>query len=108
MIIFAHSNREQIEDYRITSFSALAGGGRREQCRIVERQELHDWGRARSYWDRAAASLDLARNSNSPDVRNRYVTIVQHYRMLAKAEERNADQKGEERRARCAPRNGDR
>jgi hypothetical protein len=33
-------------------------------------------------------------------VQNRYVTIAQHYRTLAEAEERSADQKGTERRSR--------
>jgi hypothetical protein len=32
-------------------------------------------------------------------VQNRYVTIAQHYRTLAEAEERDAEQKGTERRS---------
>jgi hypothetical protein len=64
------------------------------------RRELRDWVRARGYRDRAAKSLELACNASDPDVQNRYVTIAQHYRTLAEAEERSADQKGTERRSR--------
>jgi hypothetical protein len=64
------------------------------------RQELRDWTRARDYWNRAAEFLKLASNASDPDVQNRYLTIAQHYRTLAEAEERNAEQKGTERRAR--------
>ncbi len=66
------------------------------------RQELRDWVRARDYWDRAAECLDLACNTNNPEVQNRYVTIAQHYRTLAEAEERSANRKGTERRSRAA------
>ncbi len=58
--------------------------------------------RARGYRDRAAESLELARNESDPDVQNRYVTIAQHYLTLAEAEERSADQKSVERRSRAA------
>ena len=61
------------------------------------RQELRDWTRVRGYWDCAAESLELAANASDPDVQDRYVTIAQHYRALAEAEERGADQKGTER-----------
>jgi sRNA-binding protein len=60
------------------------------------RQELRDWTRVRGYWDRAAESLELAANASDP-VQDRHVTIAQHYRALAEAEERGADQKGTER-----------
>jgi hypothetical protein len=43
-----------------------------------------------------------ARNASNLDVKNRYVTIAQHYLTLAEAEERSADQKGVERRSRAA------
>jgi hypothetical protein len=66
------------------------------------REELRDWVRARGYWDRAAKFLELACNASDSDVQNRYATIAQHYRMLAEAEERSADQKGTERRSQRA------
>jgi hypothetical protein len=46
--------------------------------------------------------LELACNASDSDVQNRYATIAQHYRMLAEAEERSADQKGTERRSQRA------
>ena len=63
------------------------------------RQELRDWTRARGYRDRAAEFLELASNASNSDVQNRYVKIAQHYRTLAEAEERGAEQKGTERRS---------
>jgi hypothetical protein len=63
------------------------------------RQELRDWTMARGYWNRAAEFLKLASNTSDTDVQNRYVTIAQHYRTLAEAEERDAEQKGTERRS---------
>jgi hypothetical protein len=62
------------------------------------RQELRDWTRAHSYWNRATEYLELASKSD-PNVRDRYITIAQHYRTLAEAEERGAEQKGTERRS---------
>jgi hypothetical protein len=62
------------------------------------KEELRDWAAARRYWNRAAESLEVARNESDPDVRNRYVTIAHHYRQLAEAAERSANQKGVERR----------
>ena len=67
------------------------------------RQELRDWTRARGYWDRAAEFLELASNAADADVQNRYITIAQHYRSLAEAEERGAEQKGTERRSQRGP-----
>jgi len=63
------------------------------------RQELRDWTKARGYWDRAAEFLELASNTSDPNVQDRYITIAQHYRTLAEAEERGAKQKGTERRS---------
>ena len=60
---------------------------------------LRNWARARTYWNRAVESLELARNASDPNVQNRYFTIAQHYRTLAEAEERSAKQKGAERRS---------
>ncbi|MGA8875801.1 MAG: hypothetical protein WB555_09715 [Candidatus Korobacteraceae bacterium] len=62
------------------------------------RRQLRDWTGVRSYWDRAAESLELAASASDPNVRERYITIAQHYRALAEAEERSADKKGAERR----------
>jgi hypothetical protein len=55
------------------------------------RQELRDWTKARGYWDRAAEFLELASNTSDPNVQDRYITIAQHYRTLAEAEERGAE-----------------
>ena len=63
------------------------------------RQELRHWTRARGYWNRAAEFLKLACSASDPNVRDRYVTIAQHYRTLAEAEERGAEYKGTERRS---------
>jgi hypothetical protein len=64
------------------------------------RQELLSRARARTYRDRAAEFLNLARSANEVDVRNRFLTIVRHYRTLAEAEERSAAQHAAERRLR--------
>jgi len=47
--------------------------------------------------------LELASNAADADVQNRYITIAQHYRTLAEAEERGAEQKGTERRSQRGP-----
>jgi len=67
------------------------------------RQELRHWTRARGYWNRAAEFLELASNTFDPNVQDRYITIAQHYRTLAEAEERGAEQKGTERRSQRGP-----
>ena len=64
------------------------------------RQELLGRARARTYRDRAAEFLNLARSAGEVDVRNRCLTIAQHYRTLAEAEERNATRHATERRLR--------
>jgi hypothetical protein len=64
------------------------------------RQELLSRARARIYRDRAAECLKLARTEGQVDVRNRYLTIVRHYRTLAESEERSAAQNATERRVR--------
>ena len=63
------------------------------------RQELRHWTRARSYWNRAVEFLQLACSASDPNVQDRYVTIAQHYRTLAEAEEQGAEQKGTDRRS---------
>ena len=55
---------------------------------------------AERYRDRAAEFLELASNASNSDVQNRYVKIAQHYRSLAEAEGRSAEQKGTKRRSR--------
>jgi hypothetical protein len=62
-------------------------------------EELRDWATARRYWNRAAEFLVAARNESDLEVRNRYVKIAHHYRTLAEATERSANQKGDERRS---------
>lgn len=62
------------------------------------RQELLNRARARTYRDRAAEFLNLARSAGEIDVRNRYLTIVRHYLTLAEAEERDAAQHAAKRR----------
>jgi hypothetical protein len=52
----------------------------------LARHEIVEWASARTHWERAAEFLDLARGTSNPDVRNRYVTIAQHYRILAESE----------------------
>jgi hypothetical protein len=64
------------------------------------RQELLSRARARTYRDRAAEFLNLARSAGEVDVRTRYLTVAQHYRTLAEAEERNATRHATERRMR--------
>ncbi len=56
------------------------------------RELLLIWARAHAYRDRATAYLDRARSASDADVRDRFVVIAQHYRTLAKAEERSAEQ----------------
>jgi hypothetical protein len=68
--------------------------------RSLALEELRNWTKAREYWDRAVEYLKLARTASDPDVQSRFVAIAQHYRMLAEAEERNAEHKGAERRSR--------
>ena len=66
------------------------------------RHELRDWTRTRGYRKRSAEFLELASNASDPDLQNRYVRSAQYYRTLAEAEERDAEQKGTERRAQRA------
>jgi hypothetical protein len=61
------------------------------------RELLLRWARAHAYWDRAAKYCELARSASDADVRQRFVVISQHYRTLAKAEERSAEQAGARR-----------
>lgn len=64
------------------------------------RQELLSWTRARTYRDRAAEFLNLARSEGEVTVRNRYLTIARRYRTLAEAEERSAAEHANETRLR--------
>jgi hypothetical protein len=63
-------------------------------------EELRSWTRARGYWDRAVEYLKLARTASDPDLQSRFVAIARHYRMLADAEKRSAEDKGAEQRSR--------
>jgi hypothetical protein len=49
--------------------------------------------RVREYRDEEAKYLQLAHSSPDPDVRDRFVTVAQHYRSLAKIEQSIADQR---------------
>jgi hypothetical protein len=57
------------------------------------RSILISWARARDYRDGATSYLQLARSASDPDVRDRFIAVAQHYRLLAKIEQRNADQR---------------
>ncbi len=74
----------------------------RSRGEMRAREELRNWARARLYWERAFEALVMARRTSDRDVQARYVTIAQHYRALAEAEERSANRKGAERRSRAA------
>ena len=52
------------------------------------RDVLRDWATAPGYSKRAAEFLELARCAPLPAVRKRYLTIAEHYRMLAEVEKR--------------------
>jgi hypothetical protein len=65
---------------------------------LSAREELRRWATAREYWARAIEYLKLARGAIDSSVQNRYVTVAQHYRALALAEEQAADRMGDERR----------
>jgi hypothetical protein len=62
--------------------------------------EILAWVRAREYSSRASKYLDVARLEPDPDVRRRFASIAQHYRILAQAEERNVEHRAVERRSR--------
>ena len=63
------------------------------------RDVLLSWARKREYWDRAIRYLKLARFASDPDVRGRFMIIARHYRSVAEAEERIAEQVGIKRRS---------
>jgi hypothetical protein len=72
------------------SASSTLNDDRRQQPGA--RELLLRWARAHAYWDRAAEYCKLARAASDADVCQRFVVIAQHYRTLAKAEERSAEQ----------------
>jgi hypothetical protein len=77
------------------SASSTSDHDRRQQPRA--RELLLRWARAHAYWDRATEYCKLARSASDADVRQRFVVIAQHYRTLAKAEERSAELAGARR-----------
>jgi hypothetical protein len=77
------------------SASSTSDHDRRQQPGA--RELLLRWARAHAYWDRAAEYCELARSASDADVRQRFIVIAQHYRTLAKAEERSAEQAGARR-----------
>jgi hypothetical protein len=64
-----------------------------QQFQPRARDVLISWARAREYRDGEASYLQLARSASDPDVRDRFIAIAQHYRSLAKIEQRIADQR---------------
>lgn len=65
---------------------------RQQQFQPKARDVLVSWARARECWDRAANYLQVARSARDANVRDRFIAIAQHYRALAIAEQRIADQ----------------
>jgi t-SNARE complex subunit (syntaxin) len=62
---------------------------------MADEERLADLARrleAQGYRDRAAENLKLAENAQSPDVRERYLKIAQHYLELAEVQEQSAKQ----------------
>ena len=63
------------------------------QFRPRARDIVISWTRAREYRDGEARYLQLARSASDSDLKERFVTIAQHYRSLAKIEQSIADQR---------------
>jgi hypothetical protein len=62
---------------------------------MADEERLVDLARrleAQGYRDRAAENLKLAEEAQTPDVRERYPKIAQHYPELAEVQERSAKQ----------------
>jgi hypothetical protein len=70
------------------------------------REEIRRWTRADTYRDQAISYLKLAGMTVDPDVQNRFIKIAQHCRMLADAEERDAESKGLGRRSGASDKSG--
>ena len=67
--------------------------------RLHGREELRHWEKAREYRERAIDYLELARIAANLDAQNRLIKLAQHYRALADAEEREAENKSVARRS---------
>jgi hypothetical protein len=63
------------------------------QFRPRARDILVSWTRMREYRDGEARYLELAHTTSDPGLRDRFVSIAQHYRSLAKIEQSIADQR---------------
>jgi hypothetical protein len=63
------------------------------------REEIPQWTRAETYRNQAISYLKLAGMTVDLDVQNRFIKIAQHCRMLADAEERDAESRGIGRRS---------
>lgn len=62
---------------------------------MADEERLVDLARrleAQGYRDRAAENLKLAEEAQTPDVRERYLKIAQHYLELAEVQEQSAKQ----------------
>ncbi len=78
--------------YSTTGLANTTFSQRRATC-------FFSWARTREYWDRTNGYLKLVRFASDPDVRGRLIVIARHYRSLAEAEERIAEQVGIKRRS---------
>jgi hypothetical protein len=67
------------------------------QFRPRARDILVSYTRAREYRVGEARYLQLARSASDSDLKERFVTIAQHYRSLAKIEQSIADQRPNKR-----------
>jgi hypothetical protein len=57
------------------------------------RDIILSWTRAREYREGQARYLRVARWSSDPDMRDRFITVAEHYRSLAEIEQNIADQR---------------
>ena len=82
--------------YRSNSRTQLRAEANFQQTQFQPRARdvLVSWARARECRDRATGYLQLAKSAPAPDVRDRFIAIAQHYRALAIAERRIANQIG--------------
>jgi hypothetical protein len=90
---------ESMGDFEMPQQSAPSTSDHDRRQQPGARELLLRWARAHAYWDRAAEYWKLARSASDADVRQRFIVIAQHYRTLAKAEERSAEQAGARRGA---------
>jgi hypothetical protein len=85
--------------YRSNSQAELRAEAKFPQQKYQPRARdiLVSWTRVREYRDAEAKYVRLARASSDPDLRDRFATVAQHYRSLAKIERSIADQRPHKR-----------